>query len=377
MRERRRAAALLLSLLILSGLAAWIARIALAGRPFGSAELGVAATVAGFAVFGALIARHGQRSIGWSMLGFSASLTMRLVLEETVVAVGGDTVGLRAAVFGMSALDGVSLAFLVTVAILFPAGRPSAPRWGRLLATMWALAAIGALLAPFQSYAIGGVEVPSLWPVDGANELLFLVALPALLALGAAMARIVALRFRGDPVERRQIRWVSYVLGLILVLLIGAIAVPPLADAASVIAGFGIPLAIGVAITRYRLFEIDRIVSRTVTYVVVIALLAVVYGIVALGPTLLVGSARAPSWLVAAATLVVAALFRPLRRRVQHAVDRRFNRARYDAETLVEGFGERVRDETDADAITQAWSGEVGRILQPAHLGVWISRSPA
>lgn len=358
---------------VLALLGGWLVLVATAHRPFGAAEIGVLATTIGFALFGAIITRHGHGALGWSMLGFAASLAVRLVLEEVALRIGGEGMWVRIAVFGMSSLDGVSLTLLVRVAILFPTGRPSGRLWGRLLAVMWVLAGVGVALAPFQSYPIGGVTRPSLWPVEGANELLFLVALPALLALGLAMGRIVVLRFGGDPVERTQIRWVSYVLGLILLLLIAATVVPGAGDVASVVAGFGIPLAIGVAITRYRLFDIDRIVSRTVAYIVVIGLLASVYVTVALGPTLVAGSADTPSWLVALATLAAAALFSPVRRRVQTAVDRRFNRAGYDAELLVEGFGDRMREETDREEIGRAWATEVAQVLQPAHVAAWTT----
>lgn len=358
---------------ILALLVGWLVQVAVADRPFGGAEIGILATTAGFAMFGAVIARHRHGALGWSMLGFAASLAIRLLLEEAALGIEGEGVWVRFAVFGMSALDGVSLALLVRVAILFPTGRPSGRLWSRLLAIMWVLAGVGVALAPFQSYPIGGVTRPSLWPIEGASRLLFLVAVPALLALGIAMGRIVVLRFRGDPVERTQIRWVSYVLGLILLLLIAATVAPSAGDIASVVAGFGIPLAIGVAITRYRLFEIDRIISRTVTYVVVIALLSAVYVAVALGPTLAIGSGDAPSWLVALGTLAAAMLFRPSSRRVQHAVDRRFNRARYDAELLVEGFGDRMRQETDSEEIGRAWATEVAQVLQPAHVSAWTT----
>jgi len=127
-----------------------------------------------------------------------------------------------------------------------------------------------------------------------------------------------------------------------------------------------------VAILRYRLYDIDRIISRTLAYAIVTALLAAVYA----GPVLLstqVLGLRIPV-AVAVATLAAAALFNPLRRRIQRLVDRRFNRARYDAEVTVAAFAARLKDSVDLDAVRDDLAGVVTRALEPAHVSVWISR---
>jgi hypothetical protein len=131
-------------------------------------------------------------------------------------------------------------------------------------------------------------------------------------------------------------------------------------------------VAVGVAILRYRLYDIDRIISRTLAYAIVTALLAAVYA----GPVLLstqVLGLHTPV-AVAVATLAVAALFNPLRRRIQRLVDRRFNRARYDAEVTVAAFAARLKDSVDLDAVRDDLAGVVTRALEPAHVSVWISR---
>ena len=133
-----------------------------------------------------------------------------------------------------------------------------------------------------------------------------------------------------------------------------------------------IPAAVGVAILRYRLYDIDRIISRTLAYAIITALLAGVYA----GPVLLstqVLGLHTPV-AVAVATLAAAALFNPLRRRVQRLVDRRFNRARYDAEVTVAAFAARLKDSVDLDAVRDDLAGVVTRALEPAHVSVWISR---
>ena len=132
-----------------------------------------------------------------------------------------------------------------------------------------------------------------------------------------------------------------------------------------------LPISMGVAILRYRLYDIDRIISRTLAYVIVTGLLVGVYaGLVLLATHVLsVHSTVA----VAAATLAAAALFNPLRRRVQHVVDRRFNRARYDADRIVAAFASRLKDEVDLDSIRDDLAGAVQRALEPAHASVWIN----
>jgi hypothetical protein len=127
----------------------------------------------------------------------------------------------------------------------------------------------------------------------------------------------------------------------------------------------------GVAILRYRLYEIDRILSRTVAYAIVTGLLVGVYaGLVTLATQVLsFGGAVG----VAASTLAVAALFNPVRRRVQHLVDRRFNRARYDAEQTVVAFAARLKEAADLDSVRDDLAGVVHRTLEPAHVSLWVS----
>jgi hypothetical protein len=139
------------------------------------------------------------------------------------------------------------------------------------------------------------------------------------------------------------------------------------------IAWFGVaalPVSIGVAILKYRLYEIDRIFSRTLAYAIVTGLLVGLYsGLVLLATEVLRFSSPVA---VAASTLVAAALFNPVRRRVQHAVDRRFNRARYDAERMVTAFAARLQDAVDTDAVRGDLTGVVHTALEPTHVSVWL-----
>jgi hypothetical protein len=131
-----------------------------------------------------------------------------------------------------------------------------------------------------------------------------------------------------------------------------------------------IPISIGVAVVRYRLYEIDRLISRTVSYVVVVGVLAAVFaGIVTLASSLLQTDSDLA---IAASTLAVAALFNPLRRRVQAVVDRRFNRSRYDAERVMDGFSGSLRDEVDPDRVLHGWVSVVNETMNPAGSAVWV-----
>jgi hypothetical protein len=140
----------------------------------------------------------------------------------------------------------------------------------------------------------------------------------------------------------------------------------------AIVGGLAFPLAIGVAILKYRLFDIDRIISRTLAYAIVTSLLVGVYaGVVLLATRVLPFSS---SVAVAASTLAAAALFNPLRRWVQRAVDRRFNRARYDADRTVAAFAARLTGAVDLDTVQADLAGVVHQALEPAHVSVWISQ---
>jgi hypothetical protein len=140
------------------------------------------------------------------------------------------------------------------------------------------------------------------------------------------------------------------------------------ADVALPLGALLIPVSVGVAVLRYRLYEIDRIISRTVSYAVVVGLLVVVVA----GVSALAGAQFDEPLVVAATTLGVAALFNPLRNRTQRLVDRRFNRAKYDAEQIAERFASGLRNEVDSTQIVEGWTMVVATTLQPTTMGVWV-----
>ena len=139
-----------------------------------------------------------------------------------------------------------------------------------------------------------------------------------------------------------------------------------------------VPVSIGIAILRYRLYDIDRIINRTLVYGLLTALLGVVYaGVVLLLGQLFGGlGAQPPPWAVAGATLAVAALFQPARRRIQTAVDRRFNRGRYNAATTIQAFSTRLRDQVDLDTLSAELLAVVDQTMEPTRVSLWIRPSP-
>lgn len=262
--------------------------------------------------------------------------------------------------------------------LMFPDGRLPSPRWRwvvRILA--WGFAGLMAL-----GWIGGGISgtVPvrrptGLFAPDSIGDRVFLfvfdgvVVLSLLLGLLAgAIALIVRFR-RSGGIERQQIKWVMFA-GLLYAPTIFWDA-PGIWDAVvETTATAAVPVAVALAVTRYRLYEIDRILSRTVAYGLLIALLASIYLVgVFLLQALLPGQS---DLVVAATTLAVAALFNPVRVRVLAVVDRRFNRARYNAEQVVNGFSDRLRNEVNIDLVTSDVGAVVGRVLQPDRLSLWI-----
>jgi hypothetical protein len=346
-----------------------------------------------YAVVGAVVAsRRPSNPIGWFLLGIGLVASSRGLAGEYARYGLAGTSHPGAAVWAAWFVNwSLFLLFpcglLTFLLLLFPNGRPLTRRW-RLV--IWLAAGLGFFFLLFTWLAPGAITVTGLPSVpnptgirgmgavsrggwlDGGAWLLSWVCL-------AAAAASVFVRYRRSAGEDRlQLKWFAYAAVLSLALLVALI---PAATAtrsgqilfdAAVAAGIGLtlPLAIGIAILRYRLYAIDRIISRTVAYTIVTGLLAGVYsGLVLLATRVL--SLHTPV-AVAVATLAAAALFSPLRRRVQRAVDRRFNRARYDADQTVAAFAARLKDAVDLDSVCDDLTGVVQQALEPAHLSVWV-----
>ncbi len=281
--------------------------------------------------------------------------------------------------------------FLVPVflAQLFPDGRPVSARWAWVLkATV--TAAIAALLvgmlraAPLDPYP--DVQSPAALPRAG--EVLAdlwdgggIVVQPIIFL--AALASLIARFRRARGVERQQLKWLAYAAAVVLVGFVGAGVAPDgLASDVFFIVGIAalvlMPVAVAVAILRYRLYDIDRVISKTLVFGTLTAILGVAYvGLVLLGQAVFSSVAGGSDLAIAVSTLVVAALFLPVRSRVQRFVDRRFYRRRYDAQRTLEVFGARLREEVELDGLTVDLRGVVEETMQPAHVSLWLRQETA
>ena len=260
-------------------------------------------------------------------------------------------------------------------ALLVPDGRLRSRRWRPVAAIAIAAAALvrledTSITNPFGLTGPAGAVAGAL---AAAGTMLWAATMVASLAC-------VVVRFRSSGgVERQQLRWVAAGAVAAVVGLLAGAALPQRTVISSILYAtvLCIPLAVAVAVLRYRLWDLDRLVSRTVTYAAVTALLVVPYLLILPVATHL--AAGSGSLAVAAATLAAAALFQPLRRRVQGLVDRRFNRRRYDAARTVDGFALRLRDQVDLDALSAELLAVVDHTMQPVGASLWLrpQASPA
>jgi hypothetical protein len=286
-----------------------------------------------------------------------------------------------------SASDAPGFIVVAMILILFPDGHLPGRGWRW---TVWAAvigivgAVIGFTLDPGPLAAFPGVMNPvgiEGFPGDVVGEIGY-VCLLALLV--AAVGALVARWRQGRPVERAQIKWVAAASLFLLVAEVANLATfdpsdPLGSPLAVVLASTGtvmIPVAIGIAILRYRLYEIDRIVSRTIGWALVTGILVAVFaGLVVALQAVLAPVTNENTLAVAASTLVAFALFQPLRQRVQRAVDRRFDRARYDGERTVTAFGSRLRDRVELTAIRGDVLATVDVVVRPLSAELWL-RAP-
>ena len=272
--------------------------------------------------------------------------------------------------------------FATLVFLLFPTGRPPSPRWrfvAYLSGTAMVLAAISVAFAPthldqFPYYRNPFAAPKALAPIVSIAGLGF-----ALIIASVALS-IASLVFRarsGDPVVREQIKWIAYA-GAFLIcgLAYSFFASSFTASYAIVIFGpiAGIAVAAAIAIQRYRLFDIDRLISRTLAYAVVTAILGGSFALVIVAASAFVRGA--PDYVIAIATLAVAALFRPVRRRVQSAIDRRFDRGRFDVERTIQGFAVRLRQQLDLNVLENELCSVVESTMHPQRVSLWVRSRP-
>jgi hypothetical protein len=345
-----------------------------------------------------LVTRRPRNLIGWVLLGIGWTFALSfLPIDATALELQTLTASpVQEAITWFTEMS-VSLAFalIATLAFSFPTGRVVDGRWGRLallvLALIWAMVVISAfwpVLVIEPDTGAGFVEIPNpigllplqildvrLLPDVMAGSVLPLILVASIVAIAGRYAGARAL-------ERLQLRWLVAAFGSIAIAVISGFPIIAVFDRAGEIAwvpasvAFMLPpFAIGIAVTRYRLYEIDRLISRGLSWAVLSGLLLALYaGAVLLLQTVLGDVIQGQTVAVAGSTLLAAALFQPLRRRVQAAVDHRFNRARYDAERTAIEFAERLRDEVDLLALRGDFTGVVEAALHPRTIGVWLRK---
>jgi hypothetical protein len=343
---------------------------------------------------GILIARRQPRNpIGWLFLVIAACVSLGTDGPDYAFLTYrlGHHLPLSPVGLALGQLWGPGLLLLFVVILLFPDGRLPSGFWRRAL---WVYCAIYAVLLVANAAATAGALVAHPIRVDS-NGGLSAVNAPAdwykaVQAPASIMLIVLSLCFIGRQVlswrrsssdRRQQLKWLASggAFTLVCAGLSGSLGSSGII-LLKVVGGFAwfgwaaLPVSIGVAILKYRLYEIDRIISRTLAYAMVTGVLVGVYaGLVLLATRALPVSLSTPV-AVACATLVAAALFNPLRRRVQQVVDRRFNRARYDADKTVAAFAARLQDAVDLDTVQDDLAGTVHQALEPAHVSVWISQ---
>jgi len=338
-----------------------------------------------FGAVGALVAsRRPRNPIGWLFLVFavvaafagSADVYAYYTLVEHPDALpGGNWVawlggGIWHPAFG----------FFVFAFLLFPNGRLPSPRWRPVA---WIAVAnyligglIGVLWGPLSEDLYPYAEPPFIMPGYPSAEAVFIVFLFVnfgLLAL-SAVSLVVRLR-RATGIERQQLKWFVYAVALF------ALVFPP----SVLVFGDGrlivlllplVPAAAGIAILRYRLYDIDLLINRTLVYGALTVMLVAFYagGVAGLQRLFALLSGEGNQLAVVASTLAIAALFNPLRHRTQNLIDRRFYRRKYDAARTLEEFGARLRDETDLDGLSEDLVGVVRETMQPEHVSLWLRR---
>jgi hypothetical protein len=338
----------------------------------------------GAATVGALLAsRRPAHPVGWLLLVFGLASAVTGVATgyayylvathpQDLTAAGGATL------LGRLSFLPIPVAMNL-VMLLTPTGSLPSPRWRPLAAILLTATVVTGLADTFGSYPLldplappvhSPLAVPALAaPLQLTSKLSSLVI--GLVSLVSAGSLVVRFR-RARGLERQQLRWLALAVttAVPVGVLVAILADPALSAWGTGIAVLGVQLAIYAAIVRYRLYDLDRIISRTLAWGLLTVLLGGGYAAVVLGLGQLLG--RDSSLVVAGATLAVAALFQPVRRRIQQAVDRRFNRRRHDAAHRIAAFSNHLREQVDLDALTAELLAVAEETMQPTQASLWL-----
>jgi hypothetical protein len=346
-----------------------------------------------FGAVGVLLAlRQRANPIGWLMLGTAVSILLNT--DARLFAVHNYQPGVagqlpaRVAVFIVGATWAAPILLGTPTLLLFPDGTLPSNRWRWVLRTFTALGTamllgqavaelgvVGRLDLRIDSTGENTNDPGGVYQIVGvASALLVLALMPMWLAW---IIRLIASYRSASGVRRQQLMWVSSgaavcIIGLIAELTVtGSSTTQAIVHAVGTLMACALPISIGIAIMRYRLYEINRLVSRTVSYALVSAIVVGAYLAVVTTSTGLLGFSSPVA--VAASTLVAVVLFNPLRKRLQRVVDRRFNRARYDADAMVAAFVSRLRGAVDLEAVEPELITTVQRAFEPTQVGIWVS----
>ena len=345
----------------------------------------------GAATAGAIIAsRFPQNAVGWMFLAIGVGVSLAFAFagyaELGLVSDLAPLPGAEVAAWAESFLFiPAAMGLPILLLFLFPDGHMPSPRWRPVFWTAAAFAAFGTCVTAFKVGRVGPedgrIPNPLAAPGDlGAflRDLDSVTNMLAPVAFACGVAAIVARYRRSRGVERQQVKWFVYAAGFVAVGFALTIATPGglVADVGFLVGLLGLaglPIAAGIAILRYRLYDIDVVINRTLVYGALTATLVAAY----LGAVLLLGLVSRPltgssDLAIAGSTLAVAALFGPARRRIQATVDRRFYRSRYDATRTLASFGARLRDEVELDSLSEDLRGVVADTMQPAHVSLWL-----
>jgi hypothetical protein len=342
----------------------------------------------GTATVGVLLAsRRPAHPVGWLLLLFGLTTTVSGVIggyalivlvtrPEDLVTAGA--AGLLASISFYPIPIAMSFIMLLT-----PTGSLPSPRWRWLAVAILVAPVVGAVADTFGSYSRSVAPAPPVSSPLGVPALAGSLQLVRILvtitigvaALAAAGSLVVRFR-RAEGVERLQLRWVVLAVTTVVpvAVLVATVAPNPTSAWAGGVAVLSVQLAIYAAIVRYRLYDLDRIISRTVAWGLLTVLLAGGYAAAILGLGQLLG--RDSSLAVAAATLAAAALFHPARRRIQQAVDRRFNRRRHDTARTIAAFSDHLREQVDLDVLQAELVAVVHQTMQPTTASLWLRPVP-
>jgi hypothetical protein len=344
-----------------------------------------------FATVGAVVlARRPGNRIGWLCWAIGFNITVAFWGGKQVWVVlanqGRSSAWALLPQLGIMAYLGTLLGLVPFLVLLFPTGRLLSRRWRPVA---WAIGVVLGLYLTALLLTPGPIDLgvrdnpENPLGVEAAEGLLRLVqtstgvVAPALVL--AALASVVVRFRRARGEERQQLKWFAFVVAADLVLFLGvAERVGPVLGPLVFAVGLSlIPIAIGVAVLKYRLYDIDRIINRTLVYGLLTALLAAVYAGVVLVLVQLSGGigTTPPSWAIAGATLAAAALFQPARRRIQAVVDRRFNRRKYNTAKTIEAFSTRLRDQLDLDTLSTEVLAVVDQTMEPTQVSLWLRPS--